>query len=301
MIQLNSVTNTLSFILTNYNDLITLSYQTFNTKGTEYLNSIVNINVTYDLWFPWESFFSFITILSTLYILTFLSIYNTDNSYYAILYLVFLVLLFSSNLVLLDLDIFAGFLVLIESVVILMLFFLVIYLSPNINFRAKIQFWKTWMLLSIIVILISTFSYLNLGDQYTVIFNTHNFVFDDFYEALNDVFISELTGIYASLYWTNSLLLLIIGVLLLIASIICVVLVSFFTRFRNYNMMTFLEFFNLAKHCYSIIFLRKQNLVKQGRGNTSTRLFKKKTVDTNLHTEYREKQNLYETEQKKTI
>lgn len=71
--------------------------------------------------------------------LALLSIYNTDNTYYVVLYMIFIIFLFSSNLILLDLDIFAGLLLLIESVVILMLFFLIIYLTPNISFNIKNQ------------------------------------------------------------------------------------------------------------------------------------------------------------------
>lgn len=63
----------------------------------------------------------------------------TDNVYYVVLYMIFIVFLFAANLVILDLDIFAGLLLLIESVVILMLFFLIIYLTPNINFNVKQQ------------------------------------------------------------------------------------------------------------------------------------------------------------------
>ena len=82
--------------------------------------------------------------------------------------------------------------------------------------------------------------------------------------------------------------------MLLVASIICVVLVSFFTKLRNYNYNTFLEFFEIAKNCYSFVFLRKQNLAKQGRGITSTRIFYKKNLDPITHSEYKEKQELFE-------
>jgi NADH:ubiquinone oxidoreductase subunit 6 (subunit J) len=71
--------------------------------------------------------------------LTLLSIYTTENVYYVVLYMIFVVFLFAANLVLLDLDIFAGLLLLIESVVVLMLFFLIIYITPNINFNTKQQ------------------------------------------------------------------------------------------------------------------------------------------------------------------
>jgi len=54
-----------------------------------------------------------------------------------VLYMVFLIFLFAANLVVLDLDIFAGLLLLIESVVVLMFFFLIIYLTPNIQISTK--------------------------------------------------------------------------------------------------------------------------------------------------------------------
>ena len=301
---LDSVAYTNNFIYKNFVFLIFLNFDsifssiqtTNNILFTKFLNADSKSIL---LWFPWESFFNYMTILSLLYILTFLSIYNTENSYYLVLYLVFLVFLFASTLVLMDLDIFAGLLLLIESVVILMLFFLIIYLTPNINFSTKINSWKAFTLLFVIMSFLSFFSYIALGDSNISIISNSHIILEDFYEALNDTFVSELTGIYVSLYWTNSLLLFIIGILLLIASIICVVLVSFFTKLRNYNYNTFLEFFEIAKNCYSFIFLRKQNLSKQGRSTTSTRLFNKKNFDTNTHFEYKEKHEFFENQKKK--
>ena len=252
-----SIWHTNFIILTNYNYLLKVDFShyfvSFNTAWAKLLSSNFKSVL---LWFPWDSFFNYITILSMFYILTFLSIYNTENTYYLVLYLIFLVFLFASTLLLADLDIFAGLLLLIESVVVLMLFFLIIYLTPNIAFTAKINHWKIWILLVIVFMLLSLFSYVNLGVTHSYTFFNGVAILDDFYEALNDVFVGELTGVYVSLYWTNSLLLLIIGVLLLVASIICVVLVSFFTKLRNYNYKSFLNFFSVAKNCYSFILLR---------------------------------------------
>ena len=300
---LNSIETTNSFICDNFRSLFMLNlnvmlvnfYDICNQSFTNFLNSDSKSIL---LWFPWESFFNYITILGLLYILTFLSIYNTENSYYLVLYSVFLVFLFAATLVLMDLDIFAGLLLLIESVIILMLFFLIIYLTPNINFSVKVNAWKVGALFIVMVTLLSLLSYVALGDANVSVFTNSYAVLDDFYGALNDLFISELTGVYVSLYWTNSLLLFMVGILLLIASIACVVLVSFFTKLRNYNYNTFLEFFEIAKSCYSFIFLRKQNLAKQGRGFTSTRIFNKKNSDSIIHPTYKEKQEIFENKKK---
>jgi hypothetical protein len=140
----------------------------------------------------------------------------------------------------------------------------------------------------------SFYSYVNLGEFFFQSFSITSIFLDDFYEALNELFVNDLTGIFISLYLTNSLLLVVIGLLLLIASIICVVLVSFFTKLRNLNFTTFLNIFEIIKTCYSFIFLRKQNLSKQGRNVASTRIFNKKTFDSSIHTEYKEKQTIFE-------
>jgi len=120
------------------------------------------------------------------------------------------------------------------------------------------------------------------------------YFYDDYYEALNDLYINDLAGIFSCLYITDSLLLIIIGLFLLVASIICVVIVSFFTKSRNYSFKNFLDIFRIFKTCYSFIFLRKQNLSKQGRGQSSTRIFEKKTFDAARHKEYREKYEIFE-------
>jgi len=207
---------------------------------------------------------------------------------------VFLLFVVAANLVILDLDIFAGLLLLIESVVILMLFFLIIYLTPNININTKNQKLKLYMNLILIVLILSVFSYPNLGMYFFNSLSTPSYFYDDYYEALNELYINDLTGIFVGLYITDSILLLIVGVLLLIASIICVVFVSFFTKIRNSSFKNFLNIFTILKTCYSFIFLRKQNLSKQGRSQHSTRIFKKQTFDSSSHTEYREKYEIFE-------
>jgi len=124
------------------------------------------------------------------------------------------------------------------------------------------------------------------------------YFYDDYYETLNELCINDLMGIFTGLYITDSLLLLVIGVVLLVASIICVVLVSFFTKIRNSSFKNFLNIFTILKNCYSFIFLRKQNLSKQGKGGASTRGFSKQTFDSTAHTEYREKYEAFEQQKK---
>lgn len=300
---IRSFYRTTTYIWENYSYLVELDNFVTREARTEQMLAITEKFIDSNskgllLWFPWQSFFSYITIFGLLYMFTLLAIYNTDNNYYIVLYTIFVMFLFAANLVMLDLDIFAGLLLMIESVVILMLFFLIIYLSPNVAMNYKNQKWKVYVTLSIAVMLLSTFSYMNLGLSWFQPFSVGSRFLDNYYEALNELFVNDLMGVYINMYITNSLLLVIIGFLLLIASIICVVIVSFFTKLRNYSFKNFLNLFSILKTCYSYIFLRKQNLSKQGRSSASTRIFNKKTFDTAAHTEYKEKYEMYEKQKK---
>lgn len=300
---ITSVYETSSFIRVNYIDMfllektnVHLTNSVFFLKISQWL--ITSSSKSIFLWFPWHSFFNYLTVFGLLYIFTLLAMYSTENTYYLVLYMIFLTFLFATNLVILDLDIFAGLLLLIEGVVILMLFFLIIYLTPNISFAQKNQKWKTYVITFIIIFILSLYSYNSLGEGFFQPFSITSYFYDDYYEALNEMFVNDLMGVFVTMYVTNSLLLIVIGFLLLIASIICVVLVSFFTKLRNYSFKNFLNIFSTFKTCYSFIFLRKQNLVKQGRSTASTRIFDKKTFDTAAHAEYRKKQEIFEQQKK---
>jgi len=86
--------------------------------------------------------------------------------------------------------------------------------------------------------------------------------------------------------------------MLLIASMILVILSSFFTKKRNFNVKTFLNIFTIFKTCYSFIFLRKQNLANQPKTPNSTRIFKKKTINSATHAEYKKKYDIFEKKKK---
>jgi NADH:ubiquinone oxidoreductase subunit 6 (subunit J) len=138
--------------------------------------------------------------LGLIYLCTFLSIYNTENAYYLVLYTIFLIFIFSITLVLQDLDIFAGLLLLIECVVILMFFFLIIYITPNVSNNKKIHNWRIVATILLIIALLSLFSYSNLGENYITAFLTSGYFLDDFYEAMSEVVTNDLTGLYITLY-----------------------------------------------------------------------------------------------------
>ena len=87
---------------------------------------------------------------------------------------------------------------------------------------------------------------------------------------------NDLFGLYLSYYYLNSFEYILIGLLLLVASMVCVNLnkINKSFKFNNYSDLLFLfDFFN---DFINFLFLRKQNLVDQYISSVSTRYFKKK-------------------------
>ena len=138
--------------------------------------------------------------------------------------------------------------------------------------------------------MLSSISYVNLSNFFVNTFSLTGVFLEDYYEALNDTYVNDLMGIFINLYSLNSILFLVVGFLLLVGSIICVVLVTYFLKFRNLNLNTFLKIYSILKNSYSLVFLRKQNLSKQGRSVASTRLFTKKTINNSSLNSYKTKE-----------
>lgn len=88
---------------------------------------------------------------------------------------------------------------------------------------------------------------------------------------MNDVY-----GLYSSYYILNSFEFLMVGLLLLFASIVCVNLSKFNRNLKlnnYYELLTLYDFFN---DFVNFLFMRKQNLNNQTIAIVSTRIFKKK-------------------------
>lgn len=103
-----------------------------------------------------------------------------------------------------------------------------------------------------------------------------NYYWDDYYESLNNYLMNDVYGLYNSYYILNSFEFIMIGLLLLFASIICVNLSKFNKNLKinnYYELLTLYDFFN---DFVNFLFMRKQNLTNQTISNASTRIFKKK-------------------------
>jgi len=103
-----------------------------------------------------------------------------------------------------------------------------------------------------------------------------NYYWDDYYESLNNFLMNDVFGLYTSYYILNSFEFLMVGLLLLFASMVCVNLSKFNRNLKlnnYYELLTLYDFFN---DFISFLFMRKQNLTNQTIATVSTRIFKKK-------------------------
>lgn len=103
-----------------------------------------------------------------------------------------------------------------------------------------------------------------------------SFMWDDWYEALNNDKTNDLYSCYLSFYILNSFEFLCIIYLLLIGSLVCVNMNKFFKNIKNFNYRPFLELFDFFKDSLKTVFMRSQTLVDQTLSQASTRSFSKK-------------------------
>lgn len=104
-----------------------------------------------------------------------------------------------------------------------------------------------------------------------------NYLLEDYYEALYNARLNDLFSLYISYYIFNSFEFLMLGFLLLIASLVCVNLNKFNINLKLNNYYDFFIIFDFFEDFINFSFLRKQNLVLQTIQKSSIRFFKKKS------------------------
>lgn len=87
---------------------------------------------------------------------------------------------------------------------------------------------------------------------------------------------NDFYGLNLSYYLINSFEFILIGLLLLFASLVCVNLNKFNKNFKLNNYYSLFTIFDFFFDFVNFFFLRKQNLVNQENSSSSTRVFKKK-------------------------
>jgi hypothetical protein len=228
-------------------------------------------------WWPWISISSDIFLLQSAVLYILLLILNSKNIYYILLYVFIEIFVFGIYLSLLQLELFTGFLWVIECTVVFI--FLIVLFYTNFkgyinDFDSKIFMFNKYAYVMVFFFLNTMYFYDSEGYVWEEL---NIFLFwEDFYEALANNSTNDFSALALSYYTTNSLEFLFIGVILLVGSVVCVNLYKTNKNKRVESYGNFLTFFNFFKDSVGYIFTRKQDLQNQSSTIPSSKMFKKK-------------------------
>jgi len=230
-------------------------------------------------WWPWLNLLSDSFLVQFLLIYTLYIFYISKNIFYSVFYFFLAILFFGLVLCLYQVELFVGFLWLVECVVVFALFLLLFFFKTTgtwSNLFSHVYYYiYGGISLIILCIIYYSVSISFLENTACILLNFTDF-WDNYYEALKNSNINDFTGFLISYYTYNSLELIIMGFLILIASLICVNLNKIVQKTRIQNTDDFLKIFNFFKNFVNFIFMRQQNLTNQAAQIPTSRIFKKK-------------------------
>ena len=228
-------------------------------------------------WWPWLSITIDIFLVQFFMLYLLFLMLTSKNIYYILLYLFLEIFLFGLFLGLIQLELFTGFLWVVECTVVFIFIIMLLYT----NFKGYINDFDDKIFFINKYIYILVFFLINI----MYVYNFENYIFeelniflfwDDFYEAYHNTNSNDFSLLLISYYTINSLEFVLIGFILLLGSVVCVNLyrINKNKRIESYN--NFFSFFNFFKDSVNYIFIRRQNLHNQNMATPSTKIFKKK-------------------------
>lgn len=205
--------------------------------------------------------------------------YTTNNYYYTLFY--FFVVFFNYGFFLswYQLEFFVGFLWLTECLVVFVFLLLLFYINNPGNFLKLRSDLNRFFILGALVGFYSLLSNLIIYSEtewYIPWELKYEWMWGDYYEALNNLLLNDGLGLMISFYLINSFEFLLLTLLLLFGSLVVVNMNKLNKDIQHPVYNTFLEIFSFLKNWLEGFFIRKQNLTNQEQTYASTRNFIKK-------------------------
>ena len=208
-------------------------------------------------------------------IITTYYIYLYSNPYYILMYTFINFFLIGVYLSIFQIELFTAFLWLIECSVIFVFLLLLFYLNIKGSYKYTIRGYRLLQALAFVLYLLLLTKSFVLNTYIDIDISLYGYI-ENYYEALNTFIQNDLFVFFISYYTINSIEFILVGFLLLVGSVICVNLYQMNKNIRAQSYANYLSVFNFFTDFTSFLFLRKQNLIKQGNNKASLKVFKKK-------------------------
>lgn len=206
-------------------------------------------------------------------------IFFTNNLYFSLFYLFFQFFLFGLFLAFFNLELFTAFLWLTECVIVFITILFLFYLNV-FGDKIKINFFffsfKFFGCFIGLLFILNVYNYPYEFELFLPLNFKLNYLIEDFYESLFNDKLNDFFSLFLGYYVFNSFELILIGLLLLFASLVCVNLNKFNSNLRLNNYYDFFVIFDFFEDFLNFTFLRKQNLNDQTIQPVSIRFVKKK-------------------------
>lgn len=227
-------------------------------------------------WWPWISLWSDLWLLQFCIIYLFFLLLFSNNVYYLLLYLFLELFYFGLFLALIQMELFTGFLWVLECTVIFIAVLLLFYLNYTGYEKKRKNLTQYYYYSLFFIIILFNYDYPSEFENYIPIELNLYDLWDDFYESLYNPQMNDFMGLFLSYYYLNSFEFLLVGFLLLIGSVACVMLFKSNKINRVLNYDFFFKVFNFFIDFVDYLFIRKQNLMRQNNAIPATKIFKKK-------------------------
>lgn len=247
---------------------------------------VIHIAITYMVgkvnlyglnWLPWFFLWSEIFFLQFILIYVIYLIITNSNLYYVLLYLFCELFFIGLFILVVQLELFTGFLWVIECTVIFISILLLFYLNNKGSFfNLKINTYKFNLFYIYLVFFFLPYTFCYEVEEYLYLVVDNINLWDDFFESVQNSNTNDFVGLLLSYYYYNSFEFLLIGFLLLVGSVVCVNLFRSNNKIKLHKYGNFLSLFSFFQDMINFVFMRKQNLSDQQRTTVGTGFFKKK-------------------------
>lgn len=204
----------------------------------------------------------------------------TISVYYTLLYLFIEIVLFGVFISLYQMELFTGFLWVVEGTVIFIAIILLLYLnSEGLITSINLKVYKFFFVIGVFfffLLFLDIYNYNNIESINIINILNYFDIYDDYYEAIFNKNSNDFLVLFISYYSINNLEFILIGLLLLIGSLVCVQLNKLQKNIKLESLTSYFTFYKFFNDILDFFFLRKQNLVNQTMHPSTLRIFKKK-------------------------